>query len=135
MDAVSVPKMLVASNVNVPASISCKALMMRFPSVKAKRGSSKDTYIPVGIFNFTSGLGIPEMVQLMETWNPTVRFLEGRMGPTVNWGGSREMENRNTSELVWLQNDNELNHESIRKFLSDFQKKARNKSKCPVNLV
>ena len=97
MDAVSVPKMLVASNVHVPASISCKALMMRFPSVKAKRGSSKDTYIPVDFFNFTSGLGIPEMVQLMETWNPTVRFLEGRMGPTVNWGGSREMENRNYS--------------------------------------
>ena len=105
MDAVSVPKMLVASNVHVPASISCKALMVIFPSVKAKRGSSKETYIPVGLFNFTSGLGIPEMVQLMETGNPTVRFLEGRMGPTVNWGGSREMEDRNFSELIWMKNN------------------------------
>lgn len=86
---VVVCKGFVASNVHIPASFSSSDVMVSFPSLSKRRGSSADTLSPDGFFHITSGLGIPETFQVRVTGKPAVRFLEGSLGSRVNFGESR----------------------------------------------
>ena len=90
-DAFSVPNILVASKVHIPSSISCRASILRFPSVREKRGSFEDRYDPSALLHLTSGLGLPETAQVKETGYPLVGFLVGRSGFKVNFGRSGEV--------------------------------------------
>ena len=85
---VVVCKGLVASNVHIPTSFSSSDVMVSFPSLSRKRGSSADTFSPDGFFHVTSGLGIPETFQVRVTGKPAVGFLEGSLGSRVNFGES-----------------------------------------------
>lgn len=85
---VVVCKVFVASNVHMPASFSSKDVIVSFPSLSKKRGSSAVTFSPDGFFHTTSGLGIPETFQVRVTGKPAVGFLEGSLGSTMNFGVS-----------------------------------------------